>query len=209
MPRAKISYGLITSQNQGGGIKKQGLPPTVGLGQFSMNIIQRKAGYCSNCITTNYTSVDLSKYCSTINYGNIYTVLVQLHTLDNDTSNVTRTNPYYLSFPDLVTTLTRGQTYTLTIKVDDPQGNFSGAIASVWIDWYQTYKYNSTDWRQIGTDIAKNTSTSINITVPRDASIGQTGMRIRTRGRGNQNGSANSCTNMGSGDTQDYPINII
>jgi hypothetical protein len=49
MPRAKISYGLITSQNQGGGNKKQGLPPTVGLGQFSMNIIQRKAGYCRNC----------------------------------------------------------------------------------------------------------------------------------------------------------------
>lgn len=51
MPRANISYGLITSQNQGGGNKKQGLPPTVGLGQFSMNIIQRKAGYCSNCVT--------------------------------------------------------------------------------------------------------------------------------------------------------------
>ena len=49
MPRANISYGLITSQNQGGGNKKQGLPPTVGLGQFSMNIIQRKAGYCRNC----------------------------------------------------------------------------------------------------------------------------------------------------------------
>jgi hypothetical protein len=49
MPRANISYGLITSQNQGGGNKKQGLPPTVGLGQFSMNIIQRKAGYCSIC----------------------------------------------------------------------------------------------------------------------------------------------------------------
>ncbi len=51
MPRANISYGLITSQNQGGGNKKQGLPPTVGLGQFSMNIIQRKAGYCSKCVT--------------------------------------------------------------------------------------------------------------------------------------------------------------
>ena len=46
MPRARISYGLLTSQNQGGGQKKQGLPPTVGLGHFSMNIIQRKAGYC-------------------------------------------------------------------------------------------------------------------------------------------------------------------
>lgn len=47
MPRSRISYGLLTSQNQGGGgSKKQGLPPSVGLGNFSMNLIQRKAGYC-------------------------------------------------------------------------------------------------------------------------------------------------------------------
>jgi hypothetical protein len=211
MPRAKISYGLITSQNQGGGNKKQGLPPTVGLGHFSMNIIQRKAGYCRNCVTntcdtTNYTQVDLSQYCSTNNAGGIYTTLVQLNTLYNDTTSTFRLSPYYLSFPELVTTLVRGQTYALIIKVSG--GVYSGAIASVWIDWYQTYSYNSSDWTQIGTNIALNTQTSVNITVPEDATIGQTGMRIRTRGSNNINGSTNSCTSMGSGDTQDYPINI-
>ncbi len=46
MPFARFSYGLITSRNQGGGNKKQGLPPTMGLGPFSMNLIQRRAGYC-------------------------------------------------------------------------------------------------------------------------------------------------------------------
>jgi len=46
MPRARLSYTLLTSQNQGGGNKKQGLPSTIGLGTFSMNLIQRKAGYC-------------------------------------------------------------------------------------------------------------------------------------------------------------------
>ncbi len=46
MPLANVSYGLLTSRNQGGGNKKQGLPPTMGLGPFSMNIIQRVAGYC-------------------------------------------------------------------------------------------------------------------------------------------------------------------
>jgi hypothetical protein len=30
MPRARISYGLVTSQNQGGGNSKQGLPTTIG-----------------------------------------------------------------------------------------------------------------------------------------------------------------------------------
>ena len=40
------------SNNQkmyGGANKKQGLPPTVGLGRFASNLIQRKAGYCG-CI---------------------------------------------------------------------------------------------------------------------------------------------------------------
>jgi hypothetical protein len=46
MPRARLSYGLLTSQNQGGGDKKQGLPPTVGLGHFSMKVIQKRGGYC-------------------------------------------------------------------------------------------------------------------------------------------------------------------
>ena len=46
MPRARVSYGWITSRNQGGGNKKQGLPPTMGLGPVARNIIQRRAGYC-------------------------------------------------------------------------------------------------------------------------------------------------------------------
>ena len=44
----------LNTDNQkmyGGANKKQGLPRTVGLGQFASNIIQRKAGYCK-CIQT-------------------------------------------------------------------------------------------------------------------------------------------------------------
>ena len=43
MPRARISYGILTSQNQGGGDKKQGLPPTLGKSNFIFNLIKRKA----------------------------------------------------------------------------------------------------------------------------------------------------------------------
>ena len=37
MTRARLSYGLLTSQNQGGD-KKQGLPPSVGKGHFIFNL---------------------------------------------------------------------------------------------------------------------------------------------------------------------------
>lgn len=43
MPRARISYGILTSQDQGGGDKKQGLPPTVGKSIFNFHLIKRKA----------------------------------------------------------------------------------------------------------------------------------------------------------------------
>ena len=58
MPLARVSYGLITSRNQGGGNKKQGLPPTMGLGPVAMNLIQRRAGYCK-CVTTNSPNTGL------------------------------------------------------------------------------------------------------------------------------------------------------
>jgi hypothetical protein len=47
-----------TNDNQkmyGGANNKQGLPRTVGLGQFSSNIIQRKAGFC-RCLSINLYS---------------------------------------------------------------------------------------------------------------------------------------------------------
>jgi N-acetylneuraminic acid mutarotase len=50
MPLARVSFGLLTSQNQGGGDKKQGLPPSVGLGHFSLKVIQKRGGYC--CLNT-------------------------------------------------------------------------------------------------------------------------------------------------------------
>ena len=39
----------------GGGNKKQGLPPSIGFGRFSTNLIQRKAGYCK-CVLSRGTN---------------------------------------------------------------------------------------------------------------------------------------------------------
>jgi hypothetical protein len=67
MPRARISSGLLSNRYQGGGNKKQGLPPSVGLNSFSMNIIQRKAGYCK-CLVS-----DVCPTIQTIDLNNIAT----------------------------------------------------------------------------------------------------------------------------------------
>jgi len=56
----------LNTDNQkmyGGPNRKQGLPRTVGLGQFSLNIIQKKAGYCK--CPTAYLFTSLSKLSAT------------------------------------------------------------------------------------------------------------------------------------------------
>jgi alpha-tubulin suppressor-like RCC1 family protein len=51
MPLKRISYGLLTSQDQGGGVKKQGLPPTVGVPHFSIRLLNiRSSGYFRDII---------------------------------------------------------------------------------------------------------------------------------------------------------------
>jgi len=51
MGRLNISSSTLTSQNQGGGNSKAGLPSTIGLGPFSWRITRRRTNYC--CINGN------------------------------------------------------------------------------------------------------------------------------------------------------------
>lgn len=46
MQRARMISGLTKNRNSGGGDKKQGLPATIGVNRFALNLIKREAGYC-------------------------------------------------------------------------------------------------------------------------------------------------------------------
>jgi hypothetical protein len=153
----------------------------------------------------------LSNYKTTNNYGIIYITNVVLNTLINDTcSTVTRDLPFYNAFA-FGTYLVLGKTYSLTVTICDINITYPGAIVSVWIDWNQTNSYCEEDWVQVSTNIPIGESGTIEIVVPTTAKIGTTGMRIRSRGAsdGNKNGPRDAYVDMGSGDTQDYPITIL
>jgi len=94
MPRARISYGLLTSQDQGGGDSKQGLPPSVGLGNFSMRINRRKAGHYASSATSSpiivtsqncgsTTTIQLAAIASKGEFGNFWTLNDNTFTLNN------------------------------------------------------------------------------------------------------------------------------
>lgn len=153
----------------------------------------------------------LSKYPTAKNSGIIYITNVVLNTLYNDTTTtVIRDLPFYNAFA-FGTFLVLGKTYSLTVTICDINITYPAAIVSVWIDWNQTNSYNEQDWIQVGTCIPIGGSARVGIIVPVTAKLGTTGMRIRSRGAsdGNKNGPRDAYVDMGSGDTQDYPLTIL
>jgi hypothetical protein len=153
----------------------------------------------------------LSKYPTAKNSGIIYITNVVLNTLSNNTTTtVTRDLPFYNAF-SFGTYLVLGKTYSLTVTICDINITYPGAVVSVWIDWNQTNNYDEEDWIQLTSNTPIGESATIEIVVPLTAKIGTTGMRIRSRGAsgGNKNGPGDAYVDMGSGDTQDYPITIL
>ncbi len=104
-------------------------------------------------------------------------------------------------------TLLQGQTYAFKITSVAP-------VISIWIDYNHNFLYEATEWSKPDSTAAKYYNSnnisfvySVYVTVPENAIIGQTGMRVRSRG-GIPNGPTNACTFMGSGESEDYTITI-
>jgi PKD repeat protein len=104
------------------------------------------------------------------------------------------------------TILTPGQTYPFTMGVG-PLGPYSGVIISVWIDYDRSLTLDASEWVQPSTNLTSGTVT-VPISIPSNATLGLTRMRVRTRGTGNQNGAGDACLIMGSGATVDFDVTI-
>lgn len=138
-------------------------------------------------------------YCVPLSSGTPNISSVTFNTLSNA---VTQVAPFYDIYPATgtnTTTVTAGQTYALNVQSD------AASIASVWIDYNRDGVYDASEWTQLWTSAS---SGSVNITIPANATAGQTGMRIRTRGTGSTNNSGSACTQFFSGSAQDYTIRI-
>jgi len=151
-------------------------------------------GYCTSSL--GGTSFDISSVSFT---GT---------TLNNTTSGTTATSDgsYYTAFSksgSTTATLYQGRTYTLSVISSNTD------IISVWIDYNQNGSFESTEWTQVATSSSAGSPSSISITIPVSATLGETAMRIRTRNAGNSNAASDACSSFGSGCTQDYTITII
>ncbi|MCB0522669.1 MAG: hypothetical protein H6577_10810 [Lewinellaceae bacterium] len=126
---------------------------------------------------------------------------VTMGTINNTTLNNCAV-PSYTQYPygNFNANFETGQVYPISVTTGE------SAIVSVWIDFNGNGVYEASEWTQVYTTGTTNT---VNITIPGAATVGLTGMRVRSRLSGNTNGSGDACTSFGSGEGEDYVINIV
>ena len=145
-------------------------------------------------------------YCSPLSGGGSCITNVTFGTL-NRTSTACENSPtYYTSVPVGTATTTVNQATTTPMSVTN--GNTGASIISVWIDYNQNGTFESSEWNQVATNALDGSTSSVNIIIPGSAVLGQTAMRVRSRGAGSQNGATDACVQFFSGEAEDYVITI-
>ena len=157
-----------------------------GLSDVSTAVLVNVGGAC-----------ECAAYCAVTNAGSACITNVQINTLNNTTAGCSGGTNY--SLQTATTTLSEGLTYTFTMTCD------ASAITSVWFDWNADQIFDASEWYQVFT---AGTTNSVQVTVPNGATLGNSRMRVRSRGTGNFNGAGDACTIMGGGETEDYCITI-
>jgi hypothetical protein len=111
----------------------------------------------------------------------------------------------YTAYPNTGSTtgtLLQGLTYPITVNTN------GSSILSVWVDFNQNGVFEASEHTQIATSSTANQAVTVSFTVPANATLGLTGLRVRSRGTGNANGPTDACTTMGGGETKDFVVTI-
>jgi hypothetical protein len=156
--------------------------------------------------TLCYCVTNLGGNCDPGSYGYIDLVRISGTPLNNDSSGCTGTiGLYYTDYPDTgnyTATLLAGSSYTLTVR-----SSFN-ANESVWIDWDRNGTFDATEWYDLSRSATPNVADSVTITVPGWIIPGRTKMRVRNRLASAPNSAIDACTQMASGETEDYTITL-
>lgn len=163
----------------------------------------------SGLLSNNACSGSSSGYCTPTSAAGPadgdYVNSVQLGTINNTNSGGT-TQPTYTNFSSTYSTsLLQGSTHTITIQ----GGNYSPDRYAAWIDYDQNNSFSTAEKLGEFTTSAAGQSQSISFTVPANATVGNT--RLRVRGVFVNTGEPSPldpCHNYGYGETEDYGIVI-
>lgn len=154
-------------------------------------------------LSTNYCIPTGNLNCTT---NGDYIANVTFNTLNNNTTCATGGYTNFAPSGTKTTTVTRGNTYNLTVGTGI--GNKKHGLAA-WIDFNQNQVFDATEYFTFGNGVIANSNNTIAVAVPVGATLGNTRMRVRY-GRQTNVTSASACTMGGTyGETEDYTITII
>ncbi|MCE1197904.1 MAG: GEVED domain-containing protein, partial [Marinilabiliales bacterium] len=163
------------------------------------------------CSTTGAATVNVTAsgtvtdptYCTCVGDNSIYSLTrVKLNTLDNNTA---KPGPYS-DYTALSTNLYLGNSYAFTANINTSGGNI--VYAAVYIDWNYDGDFNDAgeSYNLGSSTVAGITSLSpLSITVPVNASLGTTRMRVASN---YYNPVYGPCSNE-NGEVEDYTLNIL
>jgi len=154
---------------------------------------------------TSYIVVDSQTYCTSngnMDYGTAVT-LVNFESINNSTG---KSNPYE-NYTSIVANVTRGNDYNLIVNTNtDGEYTIQGMA---WIDWNDDGDFDDSG-EEFVLGNAQNVSNGpfsnspLSISIPTNASIGQTRMRISAK----YNAAATACETGFDGEVEDYSIII-
>jgi hypothetical protein len=142
------------------------------------------------------------RYCGAGSYSDYYAGIywVGFNTISNYSSYYGTGG--YSNYTSLNTNVVMGNSYTLQVTQQTYYGYDSYTYA--WIDWDQNGVFNTTNEQYYLGDLYYSTG-SVVVTVPTNAPIGPTRMRIRTQAY--FNGSPGPCGSI-YGETEDYTVTV-
>ncbi len=163
-------------------------------------------------ITVAITAVPADPYCNvSVDYDVEPITSVQLADINNTSSAVVNATPVYENFTSITGNVTKGTTYQLKVK-GNTVGQFTHDIR-VFIDWNQDYTFDM-DTEYYHADLLPsngidNVEAVISLTIPADATLGQTRMRIiKDQWNIYEEGDFDACTNAYYGQVEDYTLHI-
>ncbi len=127
----------------------------------------------------------------------------------NTISNLNTGKPSgYSDYTAMSTDVNIDSSYDLTINMNT-DGNFT-CVSTVWIDWNQNCSFDDAgEQYDLGSAInvinGPSGNSPLSITVPSNASLGSTIMRVTTK----YNSAATSCENGHDAEVEDYSVNVL
>jgi hypothetical protein len=180
---------------------------------YYWKIVPRNSCGITSGTPVTWTFTTASAPCGCTPTGNLsctaddYISNVTFNSLNNTTTCGSGGYTVYPGSGTQTTTLVTGQTYTFTLSVGVGSGTHG---AAVWFDFNQNGVFTDAgEYFLVNNAITPSTTTSVSITIPAGANLGDVKMRVRYAYNVTV-ASTMSCTMSGTyGETEDYTVTLI